>query len=198
MVSFSVRALVLEKGSVRVAIVNVDNLGWSAALGNKSRKLIKGIPPGNVLIGATHTHSGPDAYGFPNEKGESFADLTYLDHCVVQIADAVNEAVQKPGRCFSEDRSGGGKGVKSPITTMPTSCMILGVRVIQAIAASVAKKGQPIATLVNYAIHPEVIGSGRVYSALYIFVARFMIALRQEEVAMAVFMNGALGWDGDG
>jgi hypothetical protein len=32
------RALVLEKGNVRIAIVNVDNLGWPAALGNKSRK----------------------------------------------------------------------------------------------------------------------------------------------------------------
>ena len=89
------RAFVMEKGAVRIAIVNVDNLGWPAALGNKSRELIKGIAPGNVLIGATHTHSGPDAYGFPNEKGESFADMAYLDRCVQQIADAVNEAVEK-------------------------------------------------------------------------------------------------------
>ena len=39
-----VRAIVLEKGGVRVAIVNVDNLGWTAALGDRSRALIKGIP----------------------------------------------------------------------------------------------------------------------------------------------------------
>jgi hypothetical protein len=55
------RALVLEKGGVRVAIVSVDNLGWSSALGNRSRALVSGIPPGNILIGATHTHSAPDA-----------------------------------------------------------------------------------------------------------------------------------------
>src|SRR5688572_16611946 len=68
------RAIVLEKGSVRIAIVNVDNLGWTAALGDRSRALIKGIPPENILIGSTHTHSAPDAYGFPNEKGKSLAD----------------------------------------------------------------------------------------------------------------------------
>src|SRR5690606_20894587 len=74
-----VRALVLEKGSTRVAIVSVDNLGWPAALGDRSRALIKGIPPENILIGATHTHSAPDAYGFPDEEGHTDVDLKYLD-----------------------------------------------------------------------------------------------------------------------
>lgn len=50
------RAVVFEKGNTRIAIVSVDSLGWSAALGDKSRALIKGIPAENVLIGATHTH----------------------------------------------------------------------------------------------------------------------------------------------
>jgi hypothetical protein len=47
------------------------------------------------LIGVTHTHSAPDAYGFPNEKGEVLADSDYLSWCVEQIADAVNEALDK-------------------------------------------------------------------------------------------------------
>src|SRR5574338_286790 len=41
------RALVLEKGETRIAIVNIDNLGWPSVLGNKSRALIKGIAPEN-------------------------------------------------------------------------------------------------------------------------------------------------------
>ncbi len=92
----SVRAMVLEKNGERIAIVNVDNLGWPAVLGDKSRKLIKGVKPENILIGATHTHSAPDAYGFRDENGITGADLKYLDWCVVQIADAVNEA--KPSK----------------------------------------------------------------------------------------------------
>src|SRR6185437_1178781 len=88
------RAIVLEKGTTRIAIVSIDNLGWPAVLGDKSRALIKGIPAENILIGATHTHSAPDAYGFPDENGKSSVDLKYLDWCVHQIADAVNEAIQ--------------------------------------------------------------------------------------------------------
>jgi hypothetical protein len=59
----------LNKGNTRFAIVNVDNLGWTSILGNRSRALIKGIAPENILIGATHTHSAPDAYGFPDMSG---------------------------------------------------------------------------------------------------------------------------------
>lgn len=39
------RAMVFEQGNTRFAIVNVDNLGWTSVLGNKSRALIKGIAP---------------------------------------------------------------------------------------------------------------------------------------------------------
>src|SRR5690606_24158118 len=73
-----VRAMVLEKGNTRVAIVGIDNLGWPSVLGDRSRALIKGIPPQNILIGATRTHSAPDAYGFPDMQGKHHADLKYL------------------------------------------------------------------------------------------------------------------------
>ena len=49
-----VRALVLEKGSERIAIVGIDNLGWPAILGDRSRELIKGIPPENIIIGGAN------------------------------------------------------------------------------------------------------------------------------------------------
>lgn len=186
-----VRVMVLEKGTTRVAIVNVDNLGWPAALGNKSRALIKGIAPENVLIGATHTHSGPDAYAFPNEKGESFADLKYLDWCTKQIADAVNEAVKKLEPASLKIAVGEAKG-KIAYNYYAEQLYDPRCGVIQAIAGAGKDKGKVIATLVNYAIHPEVIGSGRgilspdLCGPLY-------DKIEGEAGGIALFMNGAQG-----
>jgi hypothetical protein len=186
-----VRALVFQKGDTKVAIVNVDNLGWPAALGNKSRALIKGINPENVLIGATHTHSGPDAYGFPNEKGESFADMKYLNDCVKKIADAVNEASGKLEDASVKIALGEAKG-KIAYNYYADQLYDPRCGIIQAIASSGANKGKAIATLVNYAIHPEVIGSGRgilspdLCGPLY-------DRIEAKGGGIALFMNGAQG-----
>ncbi len=64
------RALVLADGDTKVAIVSADFLGFPSVLANQARKEIKGIPPENILIGATHTHSAPDCYGFPTARAQ--------------------------------------------------------------------------------------------------------------------------------
>lgn len=155
-----VRALVFEKNETRVAIVSVDNLGWPAYLGDRSRRLIRGIPAANVLIAATHVHSAPDAYGFPDEKGNTGADLEYLDWCVVQIAEAVNEAVEKlePAQLKTAVEAAQGK-----IAYNYYAEKLYDPRcgVIQAVAAAGPNQGKVIATLVNYASHPEILGTSR-------------------------------------
>jgi hypothetical protein len=186
-----VRALVLESGSTRVAIVNIDNLGWPSVLGNKSRALIKGIPPENILIGATHTHSAPDAYGFPDENGQSHADLKYLNWCVQQVADAVNEALKKLEPASLKIAVGEAKG-KIAYNYYAPDLYDPRCGVIQAIATTGKNKGKPIATLVNYAIHPEVIGSKQgilspdLCGPLY-------DRIESRGGGVAVFMNGAQG-----
>ncbi|KAB7731339.1 hypothetical protein F5984_11125 [Rudanella paleaurantiibacter] len=155
-----VRAVVFEKNGTRVAIVSIDNLGWPSVLGNKARALIQGIQPENILIAATHTHSGPDAYAFPNEKGQSFADMPYLDRCVRAMAEAVNEARANLRPATLRVAVGEAKGQIAYNYYAPD---LYDPRcgVIQALATTGPNVGKPIATLVNYAIHPEVIGSGR-------------------------------------
>ncbi|WP_338875486.1 hypothetical protein WBJ53_07675 [Spirosoma sp. SC4-14] len=182
-----IRACVFEKGSTRIAIVSVDNLGWPSVLGNKSRALIKGIPPENILICATHTHSGPDAYGFPNEKGEAFADLSYLDKCVHAVADAVNEATRNLGPASLKIGVGEAKGQIAYNYYAPD---LYDPRcgVIQAIATS----GKPIVTLVNYAIHPEVIGSGRGILSPDL-CGPLCSRIEAKTGGMAMFVNGAQG-----
>ncbi len=154
------RAMVVEKGDTRVAIVSVDNLGWTSVLGDRSRSLIKGIPHENILIGATHTHSAPDAYAFPDEQGKAYADLSYLDWCTKQIADAVNEAVKNLQPAVLKIAVGEARG-KIAYNYYASDLYDPRCGVIQAVAANGINKDKPIITLVNYAIHPEVIGPER-------------------------------------
>ena len=186
-----VRAMVIEKGETIFAIVSVDFLGWTSILGNRSRALIKGIPPENILIGATHTHSAPDPYGFPDMNGKTFADIKYLDGCVQQIADAVNEAIankQPASLKMAMDEAVG----KIAYNYYAPALYDPRCGVIQALATSGTRMGQPIVTLVNYAVHPEVLGNkqgilspdlcGPLYSKI-----------EKETGGMALFMNGAIG-----
>lgn len=185
------RAVVFEKGDTRIAIVSVDNLGWSAALGDRSRALIQGIPAENILIGATHTHSAPDAYGFPDENGKHHADLKYLDWCVRQIADAVNAAVKELQpvslKIAVEEAQG-----KIAYNYYAPQLYDPRCGVIQAIASSGKDGGKVVATLINYAVHPEVIGSGRgilspdLCGPLY-------DRIESKVGGVAIFMNGAQG-----
>jgi hypothetical protein len=185
------RAMVFQQGKTRFAIVNVDNLGWTSILGNKSRALIKGIPPENVLIGATHTHSAPDAYGFPDMTGKSNADLKYLDWCVQQIADAVNEASSKLQPASIKVAMDEAKG-KIAYNYYAPALYDPRCGIIQAIATTGPQSGKPIATLVNYAVHPEVLGSERG------ILSPDMIGPLYQRIestigGVALFMNGAQG-----
>jgi len=187
----TVRAFVVEKGGTRIAIVGVDNLGWPAYLGDRSRKLISGVAPENILIGATHAHSCPDAYGFTNEKGETGADLKYLDWCVTQIADAVNEAISKLEPASLRTAVGEAKG-KIAFNYYADQLYDPRCGVIQAIATTGKNQGKSIATLVNYAIHPEILGTDRKLISPDL-CGPLYDRIESKAGGMAIFMNSAQG-----
>jgi hypothetical protein len=186
-----VRALVLENENTRVAFVGMDNLGWPAVLGDRVRKLVRGIPPENILIGVTHTHSAPDAYGFTDQNGNTGIDLKYIDWCVQQMADAINEAAEKLEPVVLKIAMGEARG-KIAWNAYAPALYDPRCGVIQAIATTGKQKEKPIATLVNYAVHPEVIGSDRgiltpdLCGPLY-------DRIESKVGGMALFMNSAIG-----
>jgi hypothetical protein len=187
----TVRAFVLEKGGTRIAIVGIDNIGWPAYLGDRSRKLIKGIAPENVLIGVTHAHSCPDAYGMTDEKGNTGADLKYLDWCVKQIADAVNEAVSRLEPASLKTAVGKG-AERMAYNYYAPRLYDPRMGVIQAIATSGKNAGKPIVTLVNYATHPEILGTSRKLISPDL-CGPLYDRIEEKAGGMALFMNSAQG-----
>lgn len=182
-----VRALVMESNGTRVAFVSIDNLGWPAVLGDSARALITGIPPEHIIIGATHTHSAPDAYGFPDEHGVHHADLNYLSFCVRQMADAVNEAVGKLEPASLKVALGEANG-RIAFNYYAAELYDPRCGVIQA----VSENGKVIATLVNYAVHPEVIGARRGVLSPDLCGPLYQ-RIEERAGGIALFMNGAQG-----
>ena len=183
----TVRALVFADEATMVAIVSADFLGFPAALGDKVRAQVKGIPPEHILIGATHTHSAPDCYAFPDGKGGTAADLKYLDTVCARMAEAINEASDKLQPATLKIATGEAKG-KIAYNYYADRLYDPRCHVIQALG----KDGQPFATLVNYAVHPEVIGSDNGVCSPDL-VGSLCDRLRASGGGTGIFMNSAQG-----
>jgi len=105
------RALVLDNEKTRVAFVACDVLSLKNRTVRMAKKLIKDnseIPENNVIISATHTHTGPQTtnlFGYPaNEK--------YISFLTLKIADAVRIAQNR----LKEAKIGFGKGIEREIS----------------------------------------------------------------------------------
>jgi hypothetical protein len=183
----TVRAVVFADNDTKVAIVSADFLGFPSVLGNRVRAKVKDIPAGNILIGATHTHSAPDCYGFPDHDGKFATDLKYLDLVCNRIAEAIDEAASNLKPASLKIATGQAKG-KIAFNYYAEELYDPRCHVIQALG----EDGQPFATLVNYAVHPEVLGAnaGVISPDL---VGPLYDRIREKGGGIGIFMNSAQG-----
>lgn len=184
----TVRALVLEEGTNRVAIVSSDFLGFPSVLCNRVRAAVNELPADNILIGATHTHSAPDCYGFPLDPGGvTSASPAYLETVCGRMAEALKEAVSNLQPVRLKLATGEAKG-KIAYNYYAEQLYDPRCHVIQALDES----GRPVATLVNYAIHPEVLGS-EVGLCSPDLVGPLYDRLATKGGGVGIFMNSAQG-----
>ena len=181
------RAVVFRRGDETVAFVSLDLLGFPSVLCDRVRVRVPRIPAANILIGATHTHSGPDCYAFPDGRGGHTGDLDYLNLVCTKAAEAVNEAfdgLRPAGIKVATDEARG----KIAYNYYAPDLYDRRMSVIQALNVD----GRTIATLVNYAVHPEVLGNdvGIVSPDL---VGPMCERIESKVGGMAVFFNGAQG-----
>jgi hypothetical protein len=181
------RALVFRKGDVSVAVVSLDLLGFPSVLGDRVRAKVPRIPPENILIGSTHTHSAPDCYAFPDGRGGHTGDLAYIDSVCDKAADAINEAIDRLQPAWIKIATGEARG-KIAYNYYAPDLYDRRMSVIQA----VSPQGRTIATLVNYAVHPEVLGNsvGIISPDL---VGPLCERIESQVGGVALFMNGAQG-----
>jgi len=183
----TVRALVLENNGTRVALCSTDFLGFPSVLGNKVRSRVPGIPAQNILIGATHCHSAPDCYGFPDQSGKTTADVAYLDSICVKLADALNEAVERLQPARVKIATGKAQG-KIAYNYYAEKLYDPRCHVVQVLTAA----GAPIATLINYASHPEIIGPDQGILCPD-FVGPLYDRIQEKDAGTGIYLNSAQG-----
>ncbi len=181
------RAMVFQQGETKVAIVQLDLLGFPSVLCARVHKQVPRIPADNILIGSTHTHSAPDCYGFPGLDGKTSGDLKYMDFVCNQAAIAINQALDNLQTAQLKIATGEAKG-KIAYNYYAPELYDPRMSVIQAITPA----GKTIGTLVNYAIHPEVLGNGLGLVSPDL-VGPLCDKLEADLGGMGMFMNGAQG-----
>lgn len=181
-----VRVLVLAEGDTKLAIVSEPFIGFPAGLCRRIYAGVKDIPAENILIGATHMHSGPDPYGFNPLAKDNGVNIAYLESVCAKTAEAINECVAKLQPVTLKINVDDAHG-KIAYNYYAPQLYDPRCAVIQAIGAD----GKPIATLVNYAIHPEVLISQPVCSPDLIGPLQDRIA--EKGGGICIFMNGAQG-----
>ena len=150
-------------------------------------KQVPRIPADNMLIGSTHTHSAPDCYGFPGLNGKASGNLKYMDFVCSQAAIAINQALDSLQAAQLKIATGEAKG-KIAYNYYAPELYDPRMSVIQANVTD----GKTIGTLVNYAVHPEVLGNGLGLVSPDL-VGPLCDKLEADFGGMGMFMNGGAG-----
>ena len=212
------KTIVFEKEGTHAAIVALDLSGTVRPVVEAARKAIQeqcGIEGDHVMISGTHTHTGPQ-----QPRGSLMDDLTkvnsppgvaYISSLPALIAQSVKEAKAKlapakvsvamgkaEGISFNRRvlRAGEAKAIWqpqkiNPATDKPAGPVDPEVGVLAFHGAGA--DATPLASLLNFAMHPTSVGSGVKISADYPGVFTKLVSERHGPEMISVFANGCCG-----
>lgn len=205
-------ALVLRQGTTTLALIACDLIHVPEPVVQAARKLIEsetGIPAGNVMISATHAHTGPVIPGGTSRLvfGGKEAELAqaYATGLPVKIAGAVKLAMESlhPARLragsgsqpeltfnrrfhMTDGTVGWNPGKLNPKIVRPAGPIDPQVGVLSIESAA----GAPLATLVNYALHLDTVGGLEISADYPYTLAKSISAARP---GLTLFTLGCAG-----
>jgi uncharacterized Ntn-hydrolase superfamily protein len=181
------RAVLFEKAGRRAMIVSCDLVGVLNWRVRRLREAAKGVD--EVLFTSTHNHNGPDTIGlwgpFPLLSGVSDAYVRRLEEAVGECARKALAAKVPATLAAGSARVGPGvvKDIRPPDVRNETVAAL----------AAYDRKGQAVAILVNFAMHPEGLGSkNRAVTSDYPHYVREAIE-RDFPGSLCIFVSADLG-----
>jgi hypothetical protein len=154
------RALVLQGGGVTVALVSCDLLIVDERLSASVRERLaaRGFPPELTLVlAATHTHSGPGAYGsaFFEKLSMGHYDPQVFDAIAESIVEALAQARAKLAPVRLAYRSGSTEGLV--VNRLESSGPVDAE--VSVVGLYPQDRAEPLAVLVSFAAHPTTLGA---------------------------------------
>ena len=208
------KALVMQKDGVRAALVVCDLISIPREVTEQVRAIAAkdlGIPGGNVMISATHAHTGPvmaskaDAYNLPPEMRKIASE--YSQSLPGKIVESIRTAVKNVQgarisaaagtentlafnrRFFMKDGTvGWNPGKKNPAILRPTGPVDPEVPVVY----FESNGGKPVATYVNFTMHLDTVG-GLEFSADYPYTLSKLLAEVKGQEMVTIFSIGTAG-----
>lgn len=185
-----VRALVIEAGARRFAILGIDSLGLMRDDVDYIKSGLGGFANGDVFVCSSHTHAGPDPIGIWGYYFlTSGRDGTYIGRVRKAAREAVLEARGKAQKATW--RRGQATLPEAGLVKNSNRQFVFDrrVSVLQAIAVD---GGAALGTLLHLACHPEVLPRRNTLVSAD-FVGALCDEWQRRGHGQAVFANGALG-----
>jgi putative sterol carrier protein len=169
-----------------VAIVVCDLLGLLRDDVQKIRQRVKSVPPNRVMVLCTHVHSAPDTIGlWGPTRAQSGRDNEYVNFVIETVAKTIDEAASKlqPATVgFAKTRIEGVAYNYRIEKILDTEAAVMQFRS--------KADGKVIATLTNFACHPEVLNNDQLTAD---FCHWYYQTVESKVGGVAIFANGALG-----
>jgi neutral ceramidase len=209
------KTLVLEQDGTRVAFVVCDLISLSRPIVEQARKLMSessGVRGENVMMSATHSHTGPVLRGGSTRNaaqgGEEDVAVKYADELPKLIAESVKLAADRltnaivsaaigyedglsfNRRFFMKDGTVAWNPGKLNTNIVRAAGPIdpdVGVLLVQTPDARSA-----LATYVNFGMHPDTVG-GLQISADYPYTLSRLLGEYKGSEMLTIFANGACG-----
>jgi hypothetical protein len=208
------KALVMEKDGSKIAIISCDLIGLPYEMVTRIRETVEnntGIPSGNVMVSATHSHTGPvipkkiDRYKITGRQAEIHAK--YLSDLPSLIAESAKQAYKKmtPGtislgtgyeetisfnrRFYMTDGTvGWNPGKLNPMIIKPAGPIDPDVIVLYAETPD----AKPLSTYVNFALHLDNVGGSEISADMPYTLSTILGKMKGEEM-VTFFAQGCSG-----
>ncbi|MBX3023704.1 neutral/alkaline non-lysosomal ceramidase N-terminal domain-containing protein [bacterium] len=194
------RALVLDNGADRMAIVKVDAIGMSRKLRNEVAGVGQGlgVTDGLFAMVATHTHSGPGGVS-DQAAWEIIASDCFSQAVYDAVRDAAVQALQAAVAGLQPARLGIGSTVVNGATRLrgkdyPSKPSLPDIELGLVKVTTAGATPQPIAALFNFAVHGTWYTDANLQtSADYMGAIESQVAAALPAGVVPIFTNGAEG-----